>query len=77
VFEHGSTHIDAPAHYAQGRAHLHELSPEQFIGPGVMIDITDKAKQDPDYLLTVQDVLVSTHLFSSRCASFLTSLVTL
>lgn len=58
VFEHGSTHIDAPAHYAQRRAHLHEIPPEQLIGPGVMIDITDKARQDPDYLLTIDDVKV-------------------
>ncbi|XP_052760166.1 isatin hydrolase-like [Mya arenaria] len=57
VFEHGSTHVDAPAHYAQGRAHLHEIPVEQLIGPGVMIDITDKAKHDKDYLLTIQDIL--------------------
>ncbi|KAH3822675.1 hypothetical protein DPMN_124465 [Dreissena polymorpha] len=57
VFEHGSTHVDAPAHYSQGRAHLHEIPPEQLVGPGVMIDIKDKASKSPDYLLTIDDIL--------------------
>ncbi|KAL4225394.1 hypothetical protein ACF0H5_016084 [Mactra antiquata] len=56
VFEHGSIHIDAPAHYIQGRAYLHEIPVDQMIGPGVMIDITTKAKRNPDYLLTIKDI---------------------
>lgn len=71
MFEHGSTHIDAPAHYAQGRAHLHELSPEQLIGPGVMIDITVKAKQEPDYLVTIQDITVSWMYFAYTVVSIM------
>ena len=58
VFEHGGTHIDAPAHYAQGRAHLHEVPVDQLIGPGVMIDITAQSKREPDYLMTVEDIKV-------------------
>ena len=57
-FEHGGTHIDAPAHYAQGRAHIHEVPAEQLYGPGVMIDITSKTKTRPDYLMTIQDIQV-------------------
>ena len=59
MFEHGSTHIDAPAHYSQGRAHLHELNVEQFIGPGVMIDVQDKTKTDRDYIVTIDDIKVN------------------
>ena len=58
-FEHGGTHMDAPAHYAQGRAHLHEVPAEQFFGPGVMIDMTRQAKTSPDYLMTIKDIQVS------------------
>ena len=53
--------MDAPAHYAQGRAHLNEVPSEQFFGPGVMIDMTQQAKTDPDYLMTIKDIEVKTY----------------
>ena len=57
MFEHGSTHIDAPAHYSQGRAHIDAVPVEQLMGPGVMIDMTSAT--DPDYLMTIDDIKVS------------------
>ena len=41
-FEHGGTHLDAPAHFAEGRPRLHAVPAEQLIAPGVMIDVSEK-----------------------------------
>lgn len=54
--EHGGTHLDAPIHFsARGRT-VDAVPLEQLIAPAVVIDISEKAAQDPDYLLTPEDV---------------------
>ncbi|XP_053396762.1 isatin hydrolase-like, partial [Mercenaria mercenaria] len=55
--EHQGTHIDAPNHFGNGRQALDEIPPERLIGPGVVIDIRNKVKNNPDYAVTVQDIL--------------------
>ena len=62
--------MDAPAHYAQGRAHLNEVPAEQFFGPGVMIDMTRQAKTDPDYLMTIKDIEVKTYSYPCNTHRF-------
>lgn len=57
VFEHQGTHIDAPLHFAQGRQTLSEIPPEKLVGPGVVIDVRDKVKNNANYGVTVQDIL--------------------
>lgn len=54
--EHGGTHLDAPAHFAEGVWSSGEIPVDRFIGPAVVIDVSDKAKADPDYTLSVEDV---------------------
>jgi kynurenine formamidase len=54
--EHGGTHLDAPAHFAEGVWTSGEIPVERFIGPAVVIDVSDKAKENPDYTLSVDDV---------------------
>ena len=54
--EHGGTHLDAPAHFAEGVWSSGEIPVDRFIGPAVVIDVSDKAKTDPDYTLSVEDV---------------------
>lgn len=55
--EHGGTHLDAPIHFAEG-GHTNEQVPlERLVGPAVVIDIAVRADADPDYRLTVADVL--------------------
>ncbi len=54
--EHGGTHLDAPMHFADGRWTNAEMPPERFIGPAVVIDVTEKSARDPDYTLTPGDV---------------------
>lgn len=54
--EHGGTHLDAPLHFAARGAPTDALPLENLIAPGVVIDVSDNAAADPDYLLTVEDV---------------------
>ena len=54
--EHGGTHIDAPIHFAQGRATVDQIPLERLIAPGIVVDIQHRAAKDPDYLVSIQDL---------------------
>lgn len=54
--EHGGTHLDAPVHFAQGRATVDRVALAQLVAPAVVIDVAAKAAADPDYRLTPEDV---------------------
>ena len=54
--EHGGTHLDAPAHFAEGTWTNAEIPVERFIREAVVIDVSEKAERDPDYTLIVEDV---------------------
>jgi kynurenine formamidase len=53
--EHGGTHIDAPIHFAEGKNSLDQIPFEKLIGNAVVVDVSEKALQDPDYLVQVDD----------------------
>ncbi len=53
--EHGGTHIDAPIHFAEGRPTVDEIPLERLVGPGVVIDVSEKAGADRDYLVGIAD----------------------
>jgi kynurenine formamidase len=53
--EHGGTHLDAPVHFAAGKMTNDELPLEQLIGPAILIDVSEKAMADADYLISVAD----------------------
>ena len=36
--EHGGTHIDAPIHFAQGRATVDQIPLERLIAPGIVVE---------------------------------------
>jgi kynurenine formamidase len=59
--EHTGTHFDAPVHWITGRDQpnntLDTIPPGRFVAPAVVIDATDRCTADPDFLLTVDDVL--------------------
>jgi kynurenine formamidase len=55
--EHGGTHIDAPIHFAQGRATVDEIPVDRLIGPAVVVDVTVKSRADRDYQVTVSDLV--------------------
>lgn len=56
--EHIGSHLDAPCHWITGRdrACLDNVPGQLLIGPAVILDITDKASANPDYLATVEDL---------------------
>ncbi|MCY3777891.1 MAG: cyclase family protein [Candidatus Aminicenantes bacterium] len=55
--EHGGTHLDAPFHFAKGGATTESIPLERLILPGIVIDVTEAAAADPDYLVTPADVM--------------------
>ena len=54
--EHGGTHLDAPFHFAEEAWAAHEIPLERLVGAAVVVDVAAKARKDPDYLLTAEDV---------------------
>ncbi len=54
--EHGGTHVDAPVHFAEGGLSVDELPVEQLIGPGVVIDVSEPASRDVEYLVGPGDI---------------------
>jgi len=54
--EHGGTHLDAPIHFAEGRQAADEVPLTRLVGPAVVIDVSGKAAEDPDYRLAPDDV---------------------
>ncbi|MET0246048.1 MAG: cyclase family protein [Sphingomonas sp.] len=60
VSEHTGTHFDAPVHWITGRDLANNavdtVPPADFIAPAVVIDISAKSAENPDYLLTVADI---------------------
>lgn len=58
--EHTGTHFDAPIHWISGRDlpnnAVDTIPVQHFIAPACVIDCSEQARQDPDYLLTVADI---------------------
>jgi len=54
--EHFSTHIDAPAHFVRGAWTVDQIPPTRLIGPLVVLDVTAKVKQSPDYRVSAEDI---------------------
>jgi kynurenine formamidase len=57
LIEHTGTHLDAPVHYADDGASADRLAIEDLVVPLVVVDIAGKAQDDPDALLTPDDLL--------------------
>jgi kynurenine formamidase len=56
IIEHIGTHVDAPGHFVAGGRLAPELRPSELIVPAVVVDIADRAAQDPDTVVTVDDL---------------------
>jgi kynurenine formamidase len=54
--EHGGTHLDAPIHFARGAHTADQVPLARLVAPAVVIDASEAAAADPDYLLTVDDI---------------------
>ncbi len=53
--EHGGTHIDAPIHFAEGRATVDEIPLDRLMGAAVVVDVTAKCAVDRDYQVVESD----------------------
>ncbi|XP_019626411.1 PREDICTED: uncharacterized protein LOC109471514 [Branchiostoma belcheri] len=54
--EHTGTHLDAPAHFAEGAWRLDQIPLGHLTGPGVVVDVREKIGDNPDYAITQQDL---------------------
>lgn len=54
--EHGGTHIDAPIHFAEGAETVDQIPLKNLIGNAIKVDVSANALNNPDYLITVNDL---------------------
>ena len=61
--EHGGTHLDAPIHFSEGKQAADQIPLERLMGHAVVIDVTEQASANRDYLITTSDITAweSTH----------------
>jgi len=55
--EHGGTHIDSPIHFGKDQATTEQIPLSRLIGPAAAIDISAACEKDPDYRLSVADIV--------------------
>ncbi len=54
--EHCGTHVDAPRHFIRDGKTIDQIPPQQLVGNAVVIDVSAKVKNNPDYAITSQDI---------------------
>ncbi|GIY43345.1 uncharacterized protein CDAR_38201 [Caerostris darwini] len=62
---HVGTHMDAPCHFAKGRWCVDDIPIHRLVAPVAVIDITQKAEQDRDALVQIED-LIHWEMFSGH-----------
>lgn len=56
-WEHSGTHMDAPVHFAKDGLFVDQLPVESLVVPAAVIDITERARRDPDTVVTPDDLI--------------------
>lgn len=56
VLEHAGTHMDAPIHFSKGGDSVEKIPVADLVVPLAVIDVTGRAAQDPDYLVSPGDL---------------------
>ncbi|HYE35433.1 cyclase family protein [Methylocaldum sp.] len=56
--EHGGTHLDAPNHFSANGLAVDRIPLDRLIGPAVVIDVSSKAAENPDYRVSLDDLAV-------------------
>jgi kynurenine formamidase len=58
IGEHTGTHFDAPVHWVTGRdgEDVAQVPPPRLIGPAAVLDFSERAAADADFLLEVDDI---------------------
>lgn len=54
--EHGGTHMDSPIHFAMDANTTEQVPLDRLTGKGFVIDVTAKAAENRDYLVTPADI---------------------
>ena len=55
--EHGGTHLDAPVHFSEGKWSVEQIPVNRGIGEAVVVDVSERALKNPDYQISVADIL--------------------
>ena len=55
-WEHSGTHMDAPAHFIAGGRDSTEIRIDELVVPLFVVDISSRARRDPDAFVTVDDL---------------------
>lgn len=55
--EHGGTHLDAPVHFSEKGQKLDELRMDQLTGRAVLIDVSEMALANRDYLIDAKAIM--------------------
>lgn len=55
--EHSGTHINAPNSFAPAGASVDSYAPQSLVSPAIAIDIRQQSLANPDYTLTIDDIL--------------------
>ena len=50
------THVDPPAHFAEGKRTIDQISPKEMILPLVVLDVHESVGKNADYTVTLSDV---------------------
>ncbi len=53
--EHGGTHMDAPIHFSKNGMTVDQIPLDNLVGPGVVVDVSEKTKNNPDYQVGIGD----------------------
>jgi len=56
IIEHAGTHLDAPIHFSEAGMTADKLSTDTLVVPLAVVDVAAKAAQNPDYLLSRDDL---------------------
>lgn len=56
IIEHAGTHIDAPIHFSEAGATVDMIAAKDLVVPLAVVDVSAKAAQNPDYLLSPHDL---------------------
>jgi kynurenine formamidase len=54
--EHSGTHMDAPGHFVPGARRTPDIKPRELLVPLAVVDISEKATQDPNAVVTTADL---------------------
>ena len=57
IIEHAGTHLDAPIHFSENGVTADLIGAGELVVPLAVIDVRKKAQSNPDYLVSVDDVL--------------------